>query len=200
MSAPADSPDSIAISSFWRWFANHEAALRTGGNEALDQVERELHKVDPRLGLEMSEPGHKREMIVTAWSEAAAFGAVRALVAAAPPLASWQIVALKPPRGFKFAIDLDGLHVNADVLKFDPLHSPQAPGALGIMIHVTGAAPTDPRWQRALPLIIETGIGEEAAAEIFHIEPSAEPPDEKSLAIHHLLEYVQWHRRRHGRG
>lgn len=192
-------PAAGAGSAFWQWFVRHEAELRTSAADHVpDRIEAELRRIDPRLGVELSDPGEQREMILTAWSRRDAFGAVRDLVAAAPAasLPNWQIIALKPPRGFRFSVDFGGLRIDAAGMRFDPLASPQAPEALGLRIYVSGAPPADERWSRALPLVIETGLGEEAAAEIAHIEPApAPPPDEKALPLEQLAAYVKWHRK-----
>ena len=115
--------------------------------------------------------GETREMILTAWSDPAAFDAVRELVAAAPELPGWQIIALKPPRGFAFALDVDGLRIDASELQLEPLAAAEDPKLLGIRIYVPSAsAADDEHLGRVLPLVLETGIGEEAAAQIDHTD------------------------------
>ena len=186
------------LDDFWTWFVGNEAALRTApGGEGPDKIETELRKIDPRLGCELSEPGERRELILTAWSQAPAFPVIRELAAAAPKeqLANWRITALKPARGFRFAINIDGLQVDASQLMFHALTSPQAPALLGLRIYVTGAPPTDERWQRILPLILETGLGEELAAQISHLQPApAPPPDDQALKLDDLPEFIEWFR------
>ncbi|MDQ3438850.1 MAG: hypothetical protein M3478_00705 [Planctomycetota bacterium] len=187
---------------FWRWFASEQADLRgAGGQLVADRVEASLRQFDPRIGIEVGDPGADRELIFTAWSQPEVFPAVRALMDAAPRSpAGWKLIALKPPRGFEFAIDVDGLQVDASKLWFDALGSPEAPGALGLRVYVgVGAPGSDPRWVRALALIIETGIGEEASAQIDYIEPYGGPPaDERSMKIEQLLSFVRWHHRERG--
>ena len=194
----------MTVDEFWTWFASEESELRRADGQVIaDRVEARLQEVDPRIGIELGEPDAQRELIFTAWSDAEAFSAVRALVAAAPlsSLTGWKLIALKPPRGFGFAIDVDGLQVDARTLWFDPLGAPEAPEALGLRVYVgVGAPGSDPRWARALALIIETGIGEDASAQIDYIEPCGGPPaDERSLPIDQLLGFVQWFRRQHPR-
>jgi hypothetical protein len=187
---------------FWRWFAAQEPQLRgADGQVVADAVEARLREIDPRVGVEVSDPGDERELIFTAWSQREAFPVVHALMAAAPRgLAGWRLIALKPPRGFGFAIDVEGLRIDASQLRFDPLASPQAPGALGVRVYVAGApamAAADEQWAQTLALIIETGIGEDAAAQIDYLEPASGTPDAKSLPIDELLPLVHWHRRKH---
>ena len=186
---------------FWQWMSEASGELlEADGPSVADQVEERLRAIDARLGVEVSDPGEPRELIITAWSDAAAFPVVRALVAAAPALPGWQIIALKPPRGFDFGIDMDGLRINAAELKFEPLGAPQDPKLLGVRIYVPSATDDDDeRLGRALPLILEAGIGEEAAAQIDHTDFIAGPPsDDEALPIAELLRYVQWHRKKHG--
>ncbi|MEA2708029.1 MAG: hypothetical protein QOF78_630 [Phycisphaerales bacterium] len=186
---------------FWQWFAAQEQALRgVDGQTVADSVEVRLREIDSRIGVEVSDPGDPRELIFTAWSQAEAFPAVRELVAAAPVLRGWQIIALKPPRGFAFGMNLDGLKIDASRIQFDPLAAEEDPKLLGVRFYVPGATDEDDeRLSRALPIIIETGIGEEAAAQIDHMDFAAGAiPDEKALPIEQLLPYIQWHRRKHG--
>ena len=193
----------MTATEFWQWFESEEPELRgAGGQVVADRVEARLREVDPRIGIEVGEPGGERELIFTAWSDAEVFPAVRALMSAAPKgLAGWKLIALKPPRGFEFTIDVDGLQIDARRLWFDALASPDAPGALGIRVYVgVGVTPSDQRWAQALGLIIETGIGEDAAAQIDYIDPFGGPPaDERSMPFTELLPFVQWFRRQHPR-
>ena len=191
----------MTIDEFWQWMSDSSAELlEADGQEVADRVEERLSVIDARIGVEVSGAAEPREMIITAWSDRAAFDVVRDIVAAAPPLEGWEIIALKPPRGFEFALDLDGLHIDASELMFDPLSAQEDPRLLGVRVYVPGAADDDDeRLNRALPLILETGIGEEAAAQIDHSDFIAGPPhDNKALPIEQLLPYVQWHRKKHG--
>jgi hypothetical protein len=193
----------MTIDDFWQWMSeNSEELLEADGQIVADRVHERLHDVDERLGVEVSEPAEPREMIITAWSEAGAFPAVRELVAAAPALDGWQIIALKPPRGFEFGIDVDGLRIDANELQFDPLSAEENRALLGIRVYVPSATDedeADDRLARILPLILETGIGEEAAAQIDHTDFVAGPAtDARALPIDQLLRYVQWHRKKHG--
>ncbi len=191
-----------SIEKFWRWFIAHEAELRQANGQAVaDAVEAQLREIDSRVGVEVSDPAEERELIFTAWSQREAFAAVHGLMAAAPTtLAGWKLIALKPARGFEFAIDVDGVRIEADKLRFDAMGSPQAPGALSVRVYLAGPAPVmDERWAQTLALIIETGIGEDAAAQIDYLETGSGPPDAKSLPIAQLLPLVQWHRRQHAK-
>ena len=185
---------------FWQWFLAEEARLRqANGQIVADAIEDRLRAIDPRVGVEVSDPGNERELVFTAWSQRDAFPVVHALMAAAPrALAGWKLMGLKPARGFAFAVDVDGVRVEAEKLRFDVLGSPQAPAALGIRVYVAGPAPVvDERWAQTLALLIETGIGEEAAAQIDYLEAAPGMPDPRSLPIDQLLPLVQWHRRKH---
>lgn len=195
----------MTIAELWEWVSEQSAELLTADGQTLaDEVEQRIRAIDSRLGVEVSAPSDSddqpRELIITAWSEPSAFQSAREIIAAAPQLPGWRFIALKPPRGFAFAINIDGLHVDASELAFDPLSAEENPKLLGIRLYVPSATDdNDERLNRALPLILETGIGEEAAAQIDHTDFVAGPPqDDKALPIEQLLPYVQWHRRKHG--
>lgn len=189
----------MSTEEFWRWFASEESDLRQADGQAVaDAVEARLREIDPRVGIEVSDPAEERELILTAWSQRDAFAVVHTLMAAAPQaLPGWKIIALKPARGFQFAIDVDGVRIDAGALRFEVLGSPQAPGALGVRIYAPNAPAADERWAQTLALIIETGIGEKAAAQIDYIEPGLGTPDANALPIDQLLPFAQWHRRQH---
>jgi hypothetical protein len=197
----------VNANDFWNWMTRHnEDLLHAPGQTVADRVEAELHKVDPRIGIEVGGPAEetrqdRRELIFTAWSDADAFGVVRDLVAAAPAdrLPGGQMIALKPPRGFAFGLDLEGLKVDAKAIKFLPLNAPQDARLLGVRLYVPNITDEkDERLSRALPLILETGLGEEAAAQLDHVEfGAADAPDEHAMPISQLLDYVKWHRKRH---
>ena len=193
----------MTANDFWRWFSSEAAGLACAdGQSVVERVGAKLNAFDPRIGIEVSDPAEQRELIITAWSQPDVFPVVQDLMAAAPrEVPGWTIFALKPPRGFEFGIDVDGLRIDAGALRFDPLASPQAPMALGIRLYVTGAPPDDPRWSRAVPLILETGIGERALVQIGYLETAAgPPPDERATSVDQLLPYIQWHRKKHGLG
>jgi hypothetical protein len=90
---------------FWSWFAKRESELfdfdpaREAERERLfDELATELRRVDPDLTFEFGAKAKKREFVVSAAGIKRAFPAVVSLVAAAPTLERWQLIAFRPRR------------------------------------------------------------------------------------------------------
>ena len=151
----------MTIDEFWEWMSDRSAELlEADGQEVADRVEERLRAIDARIGVEVSQQAETREMIITAWSDREAFDVVRDIVAAAPPLEGWEIIALKPPRGFAFEIDLDGLHIDASELMFDPLSAQEDPKLLGVREQYELRVKwLERKHQALLPMMRRHGIG-----------------------------------------
>lgn len=94
------------VAKFWEWFAPYAPAYLTLHTlpraEADAQVQHllaALREVHPSLSAEIEKLGDAEySMVITARGDREAFDAVRALVAAAPPLSGWAITAFRQPR------------------------------------------------------------------------------------------------------
>lgn len=184
---------------FWKWFAKEEPRLRRlAPEEAVPIIEESLQRVDPRLGVELGTNTEEvQEMMVTAGGEKDAFSIVRSLTEIAPAFPAWLVVPLKPPRGFRFSLDAGGREVKASLLVFDPLESSADADALGILVYVDPDLAKSADAQDIVWLILETGVGEYAAAQIAHLEvASREEATGRELPIEKLGEYIEWHARR----
>jgi hypothetical protein len=184
----------MTISEFWAWFSAEEPRLLASDpKEVTGEIEDRVRELDPRIGVELGD-AVVRELIFTVYVQIEAFTLVKELVAAAPRFERWRMIALKPARGFDFSIDVAGRKVDASSITFEPLDSPAMPGAIGIRCFVDDALASNSNRGGILRLIVATGIGEEAAARISHIEVAekrrapAEP-----IRIVALREYIDWH-------
>jgi hypothetical protein len=88
---------------FWKWFEDHAsslAAVKSGRDPILQKVARELRKVDPGLDFEMGlSEDDQCEFIVSANGIRKVFPVVEHLVACAPTLPGWKIIAFRQPKG-----------------------------------------------------------------------------------------------------
>ena len=109
------------IRNFALWVSANLTRLRhsSAPDVAADLAE-ELLKIDPRLGVEVSEyvGGQDREVIVTAYSDPSLFQVVRQIVELLSENPGWRFVALKPPRGCAFTITLGDHKLRASTLEF----------------------------------------------------------------------------------
>lgn len=187
---------SNAENGLWEWFTHHERELNGANAEtAAQKFSDRLKSCDIPLGVEVSE-GAEREVIFTAGGNSALFESVKRIVSSAPHREGWKFVGLKPAKGFEFSIRTQNGIVGAAEILFEPLESDGRPQDLGI--ELLFPSEVDLEVARALaPVIVQTGIGEEAAARIAHLsvghvsENRGEP-----LPILSLAEYVDWHHRR----
>ena len=88
---------------FWEWFednASSLAAVKSGNDPILRKVIRELHRVHPNLDFEMGLSDNDwLEFIVSANGIREVFPVVEQLVACAPVLPNWKILAFRQPKG-----------------------------------------------------------------------------------------------------
>ena len=165
---------------FWKWFSTESAALRAMEPELLaERLAEALRSHVGDLGVEVAEEEEEeaaaklQEVVFTADGDAARFDAVKALVAAAPALDGWSFVALKPPMGFDFTLEADGVELDGSALRFEPL---VGPGGLGLRLYLPEAVAKEDDVEQLIRLLLQTGVGEENAAGIVHVEAAPSPP------------------------
>lgn len=191
---------------FWTWFAAREERYRSldgeGAHELLDALEARLSACAPGVWFEIG--GRRegpRELVLTAGGDPRLFEDVRQLVAAAPPLPAWRVIAFKPPQGFSFVATCDGLRVDPRELWFQPLEAQRHPELLGLFIAAPGYSDeAHSRFKHACRIVLDTALGEVAAAEEIHyVEVGALPRDPEAagfLALPELADFVATRRRR----
>jgi hypothetical protein len=184
-------PNAAAVDVFARWFRDHRARLHgLAASEAADEIAEALLRVDAQLGVEVADGGSEvRELILTAYSDGTRFLLVQRIAAALGPSAGWTIIALKPARGFDFELTLGASVVRAASLRFVPM-----PGVgHGVRLLVDAAMPIPDRAdaEEIAWLVVETGIGEELAARLAHVELGHSAGDSGERAIIDLAEHVR---------
>jgi hypothetical protein len=177
----------------WGWLQGRLSEVQAMGAEAAAEVlERGVSAMDERLGVEVTDEGGTRRAIVTAGGDAEAFDAARRVVASAPAIPGWEFVALRPAQGFDFEVNAGGLVFDAKELSFQALTSEEAPTQLAIRLLVPN--PWLEEWAEIGLRVLETGLGEEAAARIGYIEIDRREPDSKNVfPLESLPGWVQRH-------
>lgn len=158
------------IQLFADWFRSQSSRLHAlPSDEVADEVWEQLALIDEQLGVEVERHGDQkgpRGIIFTAFSQPDAFPLVRAIVALLDPLEDWNVCALKPPRGFDFSLTLGRQELRASTLSFRPI--PEIKNGFALLapgLAVAGQGAEEAAW-----LIMETGVGEELAGRISHLE------------------------------
>ena len=192
---------------FWNWFVDfaelipHEEFPESLQNELLSK----LQDYDNRLFFLVSTNSSPREFIVTAEGNREAFSVADDLVAAAPDLANWLFISLKPAMGFKFRHTDGPISLNVSELWFFPTASTKDPAKLGIVLgfpdvdFVLNSQSVDTAYT-----ILESAIGERSCInDIAHVSVNNLPEDPGNsgyLELPQLPEYISFHKRQHNGG
>jgi hypothetical protein len=186
----------MTTAQFWDWFRANDRGLWEAADhdgEELEELSDALSSYREGLCFEISdEENGTREMVISAAGDRRLFGAVDELVKQAPQLDRWRVTALKPPRGFDFVLDTPTVHLDPKTIVFEPLSSGADPRLLGIRIYLP-ARRVGRDAQEAALRAVETGLGEQARAEIEHIDVAplkGSPADHIPLVD--LPAYVEW--------
>jgi hypothetical protein len=93
---------------FWSWFAQNAprvATIKTGHEPIAGELAAQLNRVDGDLTWEVGVTQEPKELVISASGIQSAFPVVKRLVAAAPPISGWKIVAFRPRRKANLVID-----------------------------------------------------------------------------------------------
>jgi len=186
---------------FWLWFREKSSALRKKrGDIVADALHAALVDIHPSLRVEVADADKSqtaREVILSGSGDPIAMQRARDIVAAAPSDGAWRFVALKPAKGFDFTYADGEIEIEATCLYFEPLGSSKKPESLGLLVYCADRFAQAAQIVDVMWLIVETGIGEEAAARIATIQVA--PESERSngaLPIGDLHGFLDWRRRR----
>lgn len=155
-----------------------------------DRLGDEVLGVDGQLGVEVADDSPSaREIIVTAFSEPRLFETVRRIVDSLSGIRGWRFVALKPPRGFAFALSIGESRVEAKDLAFRPI--PEIEAGIQLVTPPMVPAPSGEEAEELAWLVAETGLGEELAGLLQHVEFSNAEATEERHPIGELEAYVR---------
>lgn len=187
---------------FWNWFAGAESRLRAfrhGRDDALlDELQGVLQSYSPGLWFEIGgHPDGPMELVICAEGDEEYFDDVENLVRCAPKAEGWKFIAFKPPQGFEFKTEYEGVLVDPAQCWFLPLNSNDEPPELGLRVAVPGLSPTQEKQYRAAVYIaIETGLGElQAWKTIKHVEVVSMPTSPEAegyIELNELEKYLAW--------
>lgn len=201
---------SSAKDQFWNWFAANQHAylfLRDAEPEEtkrlIEAFTEQLHAYCNRLFFLIGGRGDKgiQELIITADGDTDYFPQVEALVAAAPPIEGWKIIAFKPPMGRGFSTHYRGREYDPEKIIFIPMNNEDDPSAVGLQICFPDYDPE----QRAsfitgTCLAIDALLGEKSSAlDIEYLDVTQTPEDIASYDFRHLSSLGEFIAERKGR-
>jgi hypothetical protein len=186
---------------FWEWFVANEDRFRdldVPEREALlDELLTALQTYSAGLWFESGIAGDGvNELIISAEGNLDCFSDVRLLVASAPSIPGWRVIAFKPANGFAFTTRYEGITFSPEATWFLPLASVRAPGAVDIRV---GYAHYDEgahqRFLTGTYIMLECALGELALAEkVGRIEVSQLPSSPPTSGYLPLPELARWMR------
>jgi hypothetical protein len=180
------------VEQFSDWFLRHSAWLRNlEPRAAAEEIGERLLQLDDRLGVEVATSEGEHEIIFTAFSDPGAFSLVRRIAGSLRGVTGWKVVALKPPRGFAFSLSVGGQRVEAGSLQFAPIPGIERAIWLVIPPWLEQDPPAGSEADEMAWLIVETGIGEELAGLLEHVEFATAKLLNGCRPLQELSEYIQ---------
>ncbi|MCP3097842.1 hypothetical protein LZ198_03020 [Myxococcus sp. K15C18031901] len=148
---------------FWHWFERNSARLlqsEAGQDPLLDELHQELLKAHPGLTFELGplSDGH-RELAISVDGTGRRFTSVKTLVAAAPALPGWRVVAFRRRKGADFAITLGKVTLKPEDVWFRAETQPRQP--VEVSVYLNGFTEDDrPYFSLAAYLVLDDVLGE----------------------------------------
>jgi len=161
---------------FWAWLQTNGRRLRDAVVEPRDddplfeEVLERLHREHSELFFLMGgEPEGEMEFIVTAEGDPAHFPAVEALVAAAPTIPGWSLIAFKPPMGHELVLNHEGAVIDGEETWF------RLEGAHVVLAVGGWHAKAEDAYQFAAVELLDAVLGERLAVRVDTVEVVALP-------------------------
>ena len=183
--AAPPAPDAGRAATFWPWFAQNEPRLastvKANPAAVMDEIQRHLWEQEPKLLVELSvmpEPGRPHGLVISAGGDAALFPAVQRLVASAPTLGSFELIAFRPRHDPELDLTVDGRKVSPGDFLFR--ETGRHGGKVDVELAIEGLTPANHDvLVRAAFMLIDAVLGEyDAELRVGNIEftPAPDPP------------------------
>jgi hypothetical protein len=145
---------------FWKWFVEHENELldcEADIKARFDKLHSALLRVHPDLVFEFGPKGPRREFVISAGGIKSAFSAVASLVAAAPDLPRWRIIAFRPRRETIDRVQIGSTQVDPNDVAFSLLTR----GAqIGLCLYLPGFSEENAALKQIAYLMLDEALGE----------------------------------------
>jgi hypothetical protein len=170
-----------AIREFWDYFLLRKADMERFKNvndPVYDDVLRVLQRINAGLWFEFCTTPGVNELIISADGNKDLFPLVEEVVQAAPDTGDWEIVALKPKRGYPVSTTWKGVTVAIGEVLVVPVF--KQTGEMGLRMYVPGLdASNSQDLHNALLRALDAGLGERHFAESIQatwVYPFADAP------------------------
>jgi len=131
----ADDSPGDPIAEFWDWFEAAAPRIYENGEDKEDREDMTywLDRIRDGMSYEIVRAGRKAELIISADGRIGLFGAVDAVVDAAPKIRRWKIRALRPRSGRLTPVTVDGVGIDPAAAFFDLYEDA---GRLGVVFYL----------------------------------------------------------------
>jgi hypothetical protein len=148
---------------FWRWFIpNSEWIFRFDLNETevMETLDSKFKEIHPSLTFDFGpEKDNMRDLIISANGDRDAFPLVKKLVAEAPGLTRWNVVAFRPRKGLSQPAVYQGLTLSASDIYF--IHEIDLENEkLALSLFIRDFVEGDERFVTASFLLLDAALGE----------------------------------------
>lgn len=182
---------------FWTWFVEHEAslfAITSDNNQVLDSLAQALNNVAEDLTFEIGPViDGRRDLVISAAGIKSAFPAVTELVAAAPPLPRWRLIAFRPRRTPIMTITIGDTTVDPANVEFTLLSNGRE---LGLYLFTPGYDETNTAFGQIGYLMLDEALGEydvETKVGLIKFFDFEAHPDSKRFPLAKLPEIFDAH-------
>lgn len=155
---------------FWKWLVQHSSTLlELPELEIVELVTTELHSFDADLFAEVSGiliPRY-RNLVITSHGRTEKFDRIIRMVSNSPSIPNWNLVALKPARGFDFCRDEMELAIRD--WRFVTLKRDARFSSIGLRVEMS-QHDLDLVDGQIVSDIVEEGIGEVLLSAVSHLE------------------------------
>jgi hypothetical protein len=186
-----------AHAAFWQWFQRHGDRLladmagddHPARERASDEVHRALAAVQPDLSFEFGVDPSDKEFVLSADGKRDNVDVVKALVAVAPPLPGWRVVAFRPRMEVtpSTVVQLQGEEVGPDDIWFAET---EEEAGLGLTLYVRGLTVKNRRLRGlGAVLLMDHALGEHDALTLFAgLQAEPLPDDPAGAGLHPFAE------------
>ena len=190
----------MTIKEFWNWFSEHEERLfdfeSEKGDEIMSEIKAQLNKAEPDLTIEANVvKDGKRQLEISADGDTDKFDNVKAVVAEAPPLTKWQVVAFRQPIRESFVLNFGNIELDTSKLFFLPF---EEDGNLDLVIFGEGFKDYDEEELVEFGFIMMDNIlGEyDSATKVryYDFADVSEAEDKEELnPLDELPDFIEWY-------
>jgi hypothetical protein len=146
---------------FWTWFAQNSRALLESEDfegPLFDELTEELEGVEAGLVWEMGIHEWGREIIISADGNRNLFPTVEKMVAAAPRIEGWKVVAFRPRKALDLTLQIGDLSLKAENISY--MMRPGSPGKVSLDIYIDDFRKDDQRFIELAFIFLDAALGE----------------------------------------